>query len=539
MKLISVACISLLLGICQVQGQSRVEQKILSEVNPHWAYVTLTDEQSMQVRRCSTYREKIQLHLELVTGMLIDRTDSLKMDECTRENRLALLDSLTTYFERSVFPLNNKAPFPTPVFVDDVGTHCAVGYLLHASGYDDVVGKIAEENNLAYVRDLQHLYPVLGNWAQQQGFTVQELAWIQPLYEFFCNEGITLGEIIHNTCYDQCTGGFYADHTTIDQPPDTYLLWGNTFKWHNGQWVEVSHPDCLCPGLYGQEFVVYSLQGDSLYSEIVEAEILGPEELFGYWRDNGEAGLCRSYIEPDPMGGVPPYSFEVYDMEGHAYDLGPLCEGEYYLMTKDANGCLTEEMVELYTPFQDCIAFSVIDIQMNDPIPGYLNVTIFLEGDSTSYITLPFYAEVEDAEGNTMAWSVNSFNQFGGTNQTYLFETTIDPIPINAAVSMQLEFNDSFCHLPIPATTSTRELQELSIGLYPNPLQSEATLIFNELLSNARVQIFNVHGQLVRTWTEHESDAITIQRNTLPQGLYTIQVVAGAKTGFERFVIVD
>lgn len=522
-----------------MQGQSVVEQKILSEVNPYWANVTLTDEQSMQVRQCSTYTERIQLHLELVTSILIDRTDSIDMDEPTRQKRLASLDSLTTYFERSIFPLNNKAPFPTPVFVDDIGTHCAVGYLLHTSGNDGVVGKIVAENNLAYVRDLQHLYPELGDWAQQHGFTVQELAWIQPLYEFFCNEGITLGEIIHNTCHDQCTGGFYADHTTINNPPDTYLLWGNTYAWKNGQWKVIGSPDCLCPGTYRQGFDVYSMEGDSLYTEFVEAVILGPEELLGYWRDNGEAGLCRSYIEPDPMGGVPPYSFEVYDMEGHAYDLGPLCEGEYYLMTKDANGCLAEEMVELYTPYQDCIAFSVTDIQMNDPIPGYLNVTIFLKGDSTSYITLPFYAEVEDVKGNTMAWSVNSFNQFGGTNQTYLFETTLDPLPINTAVSMQLEFNDSFCHLPIPATTSTRELQQLSINLYPNPLRSEATLLFDEVLSNARVQIFNAHGQLARTWTVHESNSITIHRGDLPQGLYIIQVIAGAKTGFERLVIVD
>lgn len=493
----------------------------------------------MQVRQCITYTEKIQLHLELVAGILIDRTNSMDMDEPTRQKRLTLLDSLADYFERSIFPINNKAPFSTPVFVDDIGTHCAVGYLLHVSGHDGVVGQIATENNLAYVRDLQHAYPEVGDWAQQHGFTVQELAWIQPLYEFFCNPQITLGEIIHNTCHGQCSGAFYADHTTLELPPDVFLSWGNTYKWHNGQWVIISHPDCLCPGLYRQAFGVHSFLGDSLYSVYVEAEIQSPEELWGYGGPDGEAGLCRAYIVADAWGGVPPYTFEVYDMEGHAYGLGPLCEGDYYLVTEDANGCEVEEMLQVYTPQEDCLAFSVTDIQMNDPTPGYLNVTIFLEGDSTSFIQLPFYAEVKDGDGITMAWTVNSFNQFGGTSLVYLFETALDPLPTNSAVRLQLEFNDSFCHLPIPSITTTSDLQELSISLFPNPLQSEATLSFNEVLSNTSVKIFNVHGQLVRTWAVKESDAIPIHRGNLSLGLYTIQVVAGDKTGSERFVIVD
>jgi hypothetical protein len=539
MKLVAITSILLLSSIVHLQGQSVVEQHILSKVNPHWSEIPLTNEQARQVRQASSYHELIQLHLEFVTGILTDGTASFAADEPTRQKRLALLDSLTDYYERSVFPINNKAPYPTPVFVDDIGTHCAVGYLLHASGYDDLVGQIANENNLAYVRELKQDYNELGVWAKQHGFSVEELAWIQPLYMFFCNEEITRGEIIHNTCYDDCNGAFYADHTTIDLPPDLGLSWGRTSKWHNGQWINISHPDCLCSGLYRQAFTVHSPQGDSLYSVFIEAEILSPDELYGYGRNVGEAGLCRAHIVPETYGGVAPYSYEVYDIDGNAYGLGPLCEGVYNFVIQDANGCQFEDPIQVYSPEEDCLAFSVNDLQMNNPTQDLLEVTIFIEGDSSSFVQIPIYAEVKDGAGTTMAWFADSLNQFGGTSQTYLFQTTMNPFPINSAVTLQLEFSYSLCQLPIPAITTTLELEELSMTLYPNPLEAEATVFFNEVLTNARLQIFNVQGQLVGTREIIESDAITIHRDQLPQGLYTLQVVAGDKTGAERFVIVD
>jgi len=247
MKLISLICITFLAGICLVQGQPSLEQKILSEVNPHWAQVTLTNEQAMQVRQCKMYTDKIQLHLKIVTGILTDRTFVMDIDESTRQKRLASLDSLTDYFERSIFPLNNKAPYPTPVFVDDLGTHCAVGHMLHASGNDDVVQKISTENNLAYIHDLEQLYPALGDWAYENGFTVEELAWIQPVYQGGCNPQIEIGEIIHNTCYGECTGAFIADPSMIyGLPPSAVLTYLNTYKWSNDQWVDIGIFDCLC-----------------------------------------------------------------------------------------------------------------------------------------------------------------------------------------------------------------------------------------------------------------------------------------------------
>ena len=541
MKLISLVCISFLMGICLMQGQPSFEQKILSEVNPHWAHVPLTDEQSMLVRQCNSYTDKIQLHLELVTGILIDRTANMDIDESTRQKRLASLDSLTDYHKRSIFPLNNKAPFPTPVFVDDLGTHCAVGYMLHTSGYDDVVSQIATEDNLSYVDDLDNKYPVLGDWACENGFTVEELAWIQPVYEYHCNPQITIGEIIHNTCYGECTGAFFADPASIiGIPPGVVFLWGSTFRWSNGKWVDIGIPDCLCNGLYRQEFEAYSIEDDSSFSVFVEAEIVSPEPLYVYEEVTGEAGLCRAHIEPYADGGVPPYTFEVYDMEGNTYGLGPLCQGYYYLVTEDANGCSDSEMLQVYTLESDCLAFSVTDMQLNNPNPGYLNVTLFLEGDSSTFINFPFYADVEDVEGNQLAWGVNSFNQFGGTSQTYLFQTSLSSLPINAALTFQMDFLKAFCQLPyLSINTSTLKSQELAMSLYPNPMHTETTILFNEVLTNVRLQIFNTHSQLVKAWTESGKEAITIHRENLPPGLYTIQVVAGDKTGLDRFVIVD
>ena len=66
------------------------------------------------------------------------------------------------------------------VFIDPHGTACAVGQLMIESGHRDLAESISEEMNLAYVHDMKRA-DVL-QWAVQEGFTEDELAWIQPGY---------------------------------------------------------------------------------------------------------------------------------------------------------------------------------------------------------------------------------------------------------------------------------------------------------------------------------------------------------------------
>jgi hypothetical protein len=100
--------------------------------------------------------------------------------------RSLLLDALRDYREDGVFPENHRRPCNTPVFVDEKGTHCAVGHLLALSGHGALVEKIATERNLATVRELSN-EPELVAWLEAAGLTLEEAALIQPGYQPACS----------------------------------------------------------------------------------------------------------------------------------------------------------------------------------------------------------------------------------------------------------------------------------------------------------------------------------------------------------------
>lgn len=95
--------------------------------------------------------------------------------------RAQLIDVLHDYRLRGVFPRNTDLPYESPVFVDRFGAHCAMGYLIAASGRHDIVARIAMTRNFAYVVELAD-DPTLVKWLDEHGFTAAEAARIQPAY---------------------------------------------------------------------------------------------------------------------------------------------------------------------------------------------------------------------------------------------------------------------------------------------------------------------------------------------------------------------
>lgn len=124
-------------------------------------------------------KEWIQLHLSLVERTLRSR-HMAGFSPAQKQNRLACLDYLHQYWQAGRFPQNEDYTYRTPIFIDKHDNFCAVGYLVKASGHEDVSRMIAARTNIAYVCEMR--YPQLLAWAKEYGFTVDELAWIQPTY---------------------------------------------------------------------------------------------------------------------------------------------------------------------------------------------------------------------------------------------------------------------------------------------------------------------------------------------------------------------
>jgi hypothetical protein len=150
----------------------------LSRVNVQWLIQNDVDDVAL-IREPNTFNDWISTHLNLVEYTLRNRSTAHLSAE-QKNHRFQLLDELKEYAEAGVFPINDYLPYQNPVFIDRIGTHCAVGYLMMQSGNDDLARRIDAREKFAYIHEIKT--PGVAQWAAEHGFTTDELAWIQPGY---------------------------------------------------------------------------------------------------------------------------------------------------------------------------------------------------------------------------------------------------------------------------------------------------------------------------------------------------------------------
>lgn len=69
-----------------------------------------------------------------------------------------------------------------------------------------------------------------------------------------------------------------------------------------------------------------------------------------------------------------------------------------------------------------------------------------------------------------------------------------------------------------------------NIVVYPKPFNSFATIQFNSVINNAELNIYNLHGQKVKTINHISGDRIKIYREDLQSGIYFIHLTQDNKT---------
>jgi hypothetical protein len=146
-------------------------------VNPEWKHQSIHID--LIYPSSNDHEDWIQAHLYNVVAELSLR--SFDGTPSQIKNRASLLHTLETYARNKKFPQNDFVEGVRPVFIDAQQTHCAVGYLMQQSGYESLAQQINTSHRLDYIRDI-HTEGVQ-EWAEQYGFTIDELAWIQPGYQ--------------------------------------------------------------------------------------------------------------------------------------------------------------------------------------------------------------------------------------------------------------------------------------------------------------------------------------------------------------------
>ena len=151
----------------------------LVEVNAQWAFQSDIPDFVYKTEAILDEREAIRMHLQCVEQNLRARPNfSQTLQQQTK--RLLCLDKLREYWQAGVFPQNDYLPYRNPVFIDKQDNFCAVGFLVKETGYESISQAISETQNFAYVYEIQN--NELVKWANEYGFTLAELAWIQPGY---------------------------------------------------------------------------------------------------------------------------------------------------------------------------------------------------------------------------------------------------------------------------------------------------------------------------------------------------------------------
>lgn len=96
--------------------------------------------------------------------------------------RAELLGYLDEYISKGATPRNDHLPWRNPVFIDDAGRICAVGYLIERSSGRAAAEAIAAGHRYDYLEDIAAARPEVAAWVEASGFTLEELASIQPGY---------------------------------------------------------------------------------------------------------------------------------------------------------------------------------------------------------------------------------------------------------------------------------------------------------------------------------------------------------------------
>ena len=307
-----VCCI--LLVSCHVQEKMLVNQ-VIGNAGVDFYYGSKDGEEISE-------NDKITAHLKYTHLLLLQRTLHIK-DANVRAKRLTLLGHLNNYIKRGVFPVNTAYSERRPCFIDELGSYCAVGYLIQQTAGNELPEKINALFQYDYLATMQ--LHELNEWVAQSGFTLTELATIQPTYgTYIINYAVAAGAGIS---YRGIEPGY----------PSFRFNYGRHLKYnfHSvASRVEMMGSDDFYTSLsYGKGFVLggkikyirsrrlgFMLGPAMLYKNRDVAWLLKPEMQINLWSVNikkASIELIMGYAYDIPLHNSNLFTFSRHDVSLH------------------------------------------------------------------------------------------------------------------------------------------------------------------------------------------------------------------------------
>jgi hypothetical protein len=124
--------------------------------------------------------QRMKDHLTYVRAWLAARPATRPELSAMRARLFGYLDD---YIADGITPKNEHLAWRSPVFIDDGGAICAVGYLVERTAGRSVAEKIAAAHRYDLLEDIAAAMPEVRAWIDASGFTLEEFASIQPGYD--------------------------------------------------------------------------------------------------------------------------------------------------------------------------------------------------------------------------------------------------------------------------------------------------------------------------------------------------------------------
>ncbi|MEZ5046836.1 MAG: T9SS type A sorting domain-containing protein [Chitinophagaceae bacterium] len=516
----------------------------------------------------------IQLHLQLVEQSLRKNVPS-NLSSKQLINRNNCLSLLHQYWTRGVFPKNTFHAKRTPYFIDIFGTYCAVGYLIKETGYEQLAQKIHKENNYGYIYELKNKYAEINTWAKEFGFTVDELAWIQPSY---------------GGAYNTCNSSTYSTQFVTINASCPGVCDGSIILPSNNMYT-------LLPIVYGYispAGLCGSLCSNTTYT-VTAVDALGNTQatIINIGSNNQPAtltsktniscyGYCNGTVQFNSVfGGTQPYTYHLYGTNtsyisqlNNTFD--SLCNDYYYGYVTDSNGC---NSATSYFQISQPPNFEISIVQSN-PILCYgdsATIQINAIGGTMPYMGIGFhiissgnhYFTISDSNNCTIDTTINIsspspilISTFGyadsGTNNgaakcvalggtppyQYLWTngSTSDSIANLPTGMYYVAITDSnFCQtedsvfVPLVYPDQIENLSTLHMSIYPNPSHGTFSIQSNTKFPEATLEIVDIVGKKIYMQKGISNQIETIYFEA-PLGIYILKIKVDGREYLQKII---
>lgn len=171
--------VAALLGSSAAQALPNPDLRFRVGANHHLGDDSFVAVHHRAPRSADSEAERMAVHLRYVRAYLGGRPATSPARAARRAELLGYLDD---YIAKGVTPTNDALPWRSPVFIDHTGAICAVGYLIERSVGRALAEQIAAAHRYDYLEDIAAAMPAVAEWIAASGFTIDELASIQPAY---------------------------------------------------------------------------------------------------------------------------------------------------------------------------------------------------------------------------------------------------------------------------------------------------------------------------------------------------------------------